>query len=136
MNSIRRDRRAFLWAVCLLGIAGAFFALNLLTCLYADDFSYTYTFAVKENKYRISNLYELYLSQRNHYQVMNGRTVVHTLAQLFLMWGKPLFNVLNTLAFLGLGVLIYHHGCGSRTDFRPGAFFAVFFLLWVVTPAF
>lgn len=136
MNSIRQDRRAFLWAVCLLGIAGAFFALNLLTCLYADDFSYTYTFAVKENKYRISNLYELYLSQRNHYQVMNGRTVVHTLAQLFLMWGKPLFNVLNTLAFLGLGVLIYHHGRGSRTDFRPGAFFAVFFLLWVVTPAF
>lgn len=123
-------------AVGLAAIAGAFYALNVLTCLYADDFSYTYTFAVTEGKYRISNLYELFLSQRNHYLVMNGRTVVHTLAQLFLMWGKPVFNVLNTVAFVALGVLIYRHGSTKSGEFRPAVLFCVFGLLWVVTPAF
>lgn len=117
-------------------VAVAFYALNVLTCLYADDFSYTYTFAVTEGKYRISNLYELFLSQRNHYLVMNGRTVVHTLAQLFLMWGKPVFNVLNTAAFVALGLLIYRHGYGKSGELRPAWIFCVFGLLWVVTPAF
>lgn len=120
----------------LAAVAAAFYALNLLTCLYADDYSYTYTFAVTEGKYRISNLYELFLSQRNHYLVMNGRTVVHTLAQLFLMWGKPVFNILNTIAFVGLGLLIYRHGSPKSGEFRPAQLFCVFLLLWVVTPAF
>lgn len=126
------------WAVFggLAVIAIAFYALNVLTCLYADDFSYTYTFAVTTGKYRISNLHELFLSQRNHYLVMNGRAVVHTLAQLFLMWGKPVFNVLNTAAFLTLGLLIYRHGSGKSGVFRPSMLFCVFGLLWVVTPAF
>jgi len=123
-------------AVGLAAIAGVFYALNVLTCLYADDFSYTYTFAVTEGKYRISNLYELFLSQRNHYLVMNGRTVVHTLAQLFLMWGKPVFNALNTAAFVALGILIYRHGSIRSGEFRPAVLFCVFGLLWIVTPAF
>lgn len=130
----KASRRGVL--VGLFAVAAAFYALNVLTCLYADDFSYTYTFAVTEGKYRISNLYELFLSQRNHYLVMNGRTVVHTLAQLFLMWGKPLFNVLNTVAFVALGILIYRHGSGTSGEFRPAMLFCVFGLLWVVTPAF
>lgn len=120
----------------LLAVIAAFYALNVLTCLYADDYSYTYTFAVTEGKYRISNLYELFLSQMNHYRVMNGRAVVHTLAQLFLMWGKPVFNVLNTAAFVSLGVLIYRHGHGKDGPPRPAMLFCVFGLLWVVTPAF
>lgn len=126
------------WGVIagLAAVAAAFYALNVLTCLYADDYSYTYTFAVTEGKYRISNLYELYLSQRNHYLVMNGRTVVHTLAQLFLMWGKPIFNVLNTIAFVGLGCLIYRSGSPKSGELRPAQLFFVFGLLWVVTPAF
>lgn len=126
------------WAIFggLAVIAAAFYALNVLTCLYADDFSYTYTFAVTEGKYRISNLYELFLSQRNHYLVMNGRTVVHTLAQLFLMWGKPLFNILNAAAFVALGMLIYRHGYGKSGELRPAVLFCVFGLLWIVTPAF
>ena len=126
------------WGILLglAAVAAAFYALNLLTCLYADDYSYTYTFAVTEGKYRISNLYELFLSQLNHYQVMNGRTVVHTLAQLFLMWGKPVFNVLNTAAFVALGCLIYRNGYGKSGELRPAVLFCVFALLWVVTPAF
>lgn len=120
----------------LAAIAVAFYALNVLTCLYADDFSYTYTFAVTEGKYRISNLHELFLSQMNHYRVMNGRAVVHTLAQLFLMWGKPVFNVLNTAAFLTLGLLIYRHGHGRDGEVRPAMLFCVFGLLWAVTPDF
>ena len=108
------------WGILLglAAVAAAFYALNLLTCLYADDYSYTYTFAVTEGKYRISNLYELFLSQLNHYQVMNGRTVVHT------------------AAFVALGCLIYRNGYGKSGELRPAVLFCVFALLWVVTPAF
>lgn len=134
----RMENKTARWGIIvgLAAIAAAFYALNVLTCLYADDFSYTYTFAVTEGKYRISNLYELFLSQRNHYLVMNGRTVVHTLAQLFLMWGKPVFNVLNTAAFMVLGCLIYRHGSSKNGMFRPAMLFGVFGLLWIFTPAF
>jgi len=132
------ENKASRWGILagLLAVAAAFYALNVLTCLYADDFSYTYTFAVTEGKYRISNLYELFLSQRNHYLVMNGRTVVHTLAQLFLMWGKPVFNVLNTVAFVALGILIYRHGHGRSGELRPAYLFCAFGVLWVATPSF
>lgn len=120
----------------LIVIAAAFYALNVLTCLFADDFSYTYTFAVTQGKYRISNLYELFLSQRNHYRVMNGRTVAHVLAQLFLMWGKPVFNLINTAAFTALGLLIYRHGQGRGAPLRPARLFCVFAALWFVSPNF
>lgn len=120
----------------LIVIAAAFYVLNVLTCLFTDDFSYRYTFAVTTGKYRISNLYELFLSQRNHYRVMNGRTVAHVLAQLFLMWGKPVFNVINTAAFTSLGVLIYRHGQGAGSPLRPARLFSVFAALWFITPNF
>lgn len=120
----------------LLAIAAAFYALNVLTCLYTDDFSYRYTFAVTTGKYPISNLFQLYLSQRNHYRVMNGRTVAHVLAQLFLMWGKPAFNVINTAAFMALGLLIYRHGTGRGARLRPLCLFSVFAALWLLPPNF
>ena len=57
------------WGVIagLAAVAAAFYALNVLTCLYADDYSYTYTFAVTEGKYRISNLYELWCTPWHSY---------------------------------------------------------------------
>lgn len=134
LGSVQREWYAVLAALAVTALA--FYALNILTCLHTDDFSYTYTFAVKEGKYRISNLYQLFLSQRNHYRVMNGRAVVHTLAQLFLMWGKPVFDLLNTAAFLALGVLIYRHASPTGAPLRPLLLLAPFALLWGTAPAF
>ena len=74
-----------LTAVILLSVFVLMFEFTSKTPLYKDDYSYSYTFAVKENKFRISTIKELIDSQINHYKVMNGRIVPHTLAQAFLM---------------------------------------------------
>ena len=107
----------------ILGLAltaAAFFALNCMTPFYADDYSYMFTYAADAPKARITNLYELWLSQLNHYKVMNGRAVVHTLVQLFLMGeGRMLFNICNTLVFLGLGFAAY--GAAFGTLKKPAA---------------
>jgi len=120
----------------LLAVFLLIFVLNVLTPLYADDYSYSYTFAVTEGKYRITNLRELFLSQINHYRVMNGRSVAHTLAQLFLMWGKPVFNIINSLAFICLGLCIDYHACGALRRIRALPLGLIYFLLWLCAPAF
>jgi hypothetical protein len=121
--------------LCLALVAAAFFVLNVLTPLYADDYSYLYTFIYTDHKFRITNLSELFWSQLNHYKVMNGRTVAHTLAQVFLMWGKPLFNVINTAAFLALGWAMQALMTGERR-FNLPLFGYGLVMLWFLTPSF
>ncbi len=128
-------RKRYMTLLALAAAAAAFYALNVLTPLYADDYSYVFTFEYAEEKFRITNLSQLFYSQLNHYMVMNGRTVAHTLAQLFLMWGKPVFNVINTAAFLLLGWAMQALMTGGRGTSLPHWLFALFGL-WFVTPAF
>ena len=124
----------------ILGLAltaAAFFALNCMTPFYADDYSYMFTYAADAPKARITNLYELWLSQLNHYKVMNGRAVVHTLVQLFLMGeGRMLFNVCNTLVFLGLGFAAYGAAFGTLKNLRPLPLLAFYALLFLSLPGF
>lgn len=128
-------RKRYMTLLALAAAAAAFYALNVLTPLYADDYSYVFTFEYAEEKFRITNLSQLFYSQLNHYMVMNGRTVAHTLAQLFLMWGKPVFNVINTAAFLLLGWAMQALMTGGRR-FRLAYFLLGLALLWLCTPAF
>lgn len=128
------SRKRYIIAAMVI-TAAAFYALNVLTPLYADDYSYMFTFAYNEDKLRVTNLVELYYSQLNHYQVMNGRAVAHTLAQLFLMWGKPVFNVINTAAFLALVWAMQALMTGRRGTSLPQWLFALSGL-WFLTPAF
>lgn len=127
------EKRLTLAALAIIGVA--FYVLNVLTPLCADDYSYMYTFIYTDNKFRITNLSQLFYSQLNHYMVMNGRTVAHTLAQLFLMWGKPVFNVVNTAAFLILGWAMQALMTGQK-KFKLSLFIFSIAMLWFLTPAF
>ena len=75
-------------------------------------------------------------SQIAHYKVLNGRSVVHFFAQLFLYIGKPIFNIINSFVFLGLIFLIYFYSYGSFKNFNIPWFLLINFILWGVTPAF
>lgn len=131
-----RQRKITL-AVGLLITAAAFFYLNSITSFYADDYSYMFTYAANAPKTRITSLHELWLSQLNHYKVMNGRAIVHTLVQLFLMGEtRTIFNVANTLVFLALGFAVYYAARGTFKDFRPLRLFAVYALIWLTLPGF
>lgn len=57
---------------------------------------------------RIDNITEAFVSQCNHYVVMNGRFIVHFITQCFCGFvGKDVFNVCNAIVyvfFLFMGV--------------------------------
>lgn len=120
----------------LLIIAVQMYVLNIQTPLCRDDYSYSYTFAVTEGKYKISNIKDVIESQINHYKVLNGRVITHTICQSFLIFDKSVFNVFNTVAFVLLVVLITFHST-KKLDSKAllTALFA-FLCLWYFTPAF
>lgn len=122
--------------VLLFAIGALMYVLNRQTPLCRDDYSYSYTFAVKENKFRITNIKELVDSQINHYKVMNGRAVTHTLAQTFLMFDKSVFDFFNALVFVWLVFIVVYHALGRRTRVRALYCLAAFLSIWSFTPAF
>ena len=98
-----RWKGSFGWYLLLLVIALGFFLFNSLTPLMSDDYNYAFSFATNQ---RITSLGDLFPSIVLHYQGVNGRLAMHFLAQLMLLMGKPVFNVVNTLVtvFLLLGL--------------------------------
>lgn len=125
-------RWAFLLAI-LLCVGWLFYLLNAPTPLYMDDHDYSFNFATGE---RISCLRDIIDSQKAHYHILNGRFVTHTLAQAFLFYGKHIFNKVNTVAFLLLGLLICYHGTGKNPAEKPVLPLFVYCALFLLTPAF
>ena len=105
--------------------------------IFGDDYVYSFIWQGKsmavplgESATRISSLRELLMSQWSHYFTWNGRTVSHTLAQLFLWWGKDVFNIVNAVASTFLITEIYwctHKGI-ITLNFDNGFLYNVFFL--------
>lgn len=93
-------------AVFLLLITAFVFVYNWFTPLFADDFSYSFSC---ENWERITSVFQIFPSMYHHFFDTNGRLVTHFLAQLFLLFGKNFFNVINSLAFCALGLIMYYH---------------------------
>ncbi len=114
-------------------IAILFYWLNLYTPLYADDYSYSYSFATGE---KILSFTQIINSQMSHYYCMNGRSITHTLAQMFLMFGDTIFNYINTISFILLIYLIYFHSFGEMKYLSASKLFFIAMLLFLITPAF
>lgn len=106
------------------------FVLNFLTPLIADDFSYSFG-----ADGRIKNLYDIYNKQVDHYFTWGGRTVAHTIAQIFLLFPKIIFSIANTFAYVLLIYLIYRIVRGKSED-KPILIIAINLLLWFVLPVF
>lgn len=121
-----------LWAVLSL-VAVVFYVFNCFTPLAYDDYSYMYSFADGD---RIDAFSDILESLQAHYFVQNGRIVNHFFAHLFLWLGKGWFNIINTLAFVLLGTLVYWHSFGSYKNIRLDGFMAIFIVLFLLTPNF
>lgn len=116
-----------------LGIICFLTYLNDLTPLFADDFSYSVSFVTKQPFHSVKEVLE---SQYLHYYSTNGRSVVHTLAQLLLWMGKPGLNLCNGIAFWGLCMMICYHAIGRFSRIRAVHLALVFGGLWFLTPHF
>lgn len=86
MKEIQRKR--ILGIIVTLLITGIlFYIMNIYTPLFADDYDYSFSFASGE---RITSVMQIPNSQREHYFRVNGRFTTHTIAQLFLLFGKKI----------------------------------------------
>lgn len=97
-----RDRRG-IWCFGALAIL-FFFCLNRLTPYVADDYIYMYSFY---DRARLTSLGQLFVSMYWHCFKMNGRLVAHTLAQLFLMFPKWVFDGVNAAVLTALLLGMY-----------------------------
>lgn len=87
----------------------AFLVLNVLTPEYHDDFVYKFMFEGGTVNYDhpVRSIGNIVTSQLEHYQTVNGRSIVHFLVQLFTgLLGKQVFNLLNAIVFCGFVFLL------------------------------
>jgi len=118
-------------AVCAAILAFAY-ALNSATPMVADDFTFAYIFRTTT---RIADFADILSSQWVFYMTRNGRIVGGIFAQLAVLAGKPTFNVLNSVAFLLLVLLMYFNANGLRRV-RISLLIGIPLMLWFALPSF
>lgn len=91
-------------ALILLLIGVMFWVLNYLTPEMGDDIWYKFVFVGDHADVTrpIRSLRDVLISQYTHYYCVNGRSMVHVLAQFFTgLCGKSVFNICNAIVFAG-----------------------------------
>ena len=106
--------------------------LNFLTPLIADDFSYSFCLGGK----RVQNLNDVFNYQIHHYFTWGGRSIVHGIAQTFLIFPKYVFNIFNTIIYVLFTCLIYKHIVGKEKIYNPILYIFINLLLWFGLPVF
>lgn len=126
-----RENRAVFWL--LAAVLAVMLCFNFMTPLVADDFGYSFSLADGQ---RVDSLLDIPPSMAAQWRDMGGRIVAHSLAQLFLLLPKAVFNLVNAAMALAL-LLLLRRFCGSP-DGAGGAvgLLTAVFLLWRFTPDF
>ena len=106
--------------------------LNFKTPLLVDDFVYSFIYQTSD---RLNNIYDVFISQKNHYFLWGGRNVAHFCVQFFLLFNKSLFNVVNSVVYVGFILLIYFCcNIGRRTNIS--LFIIINLLIWTFIDVF
>lgn len=102
MIEAKRKRR-FILVVCCAFVS--LLALNMLTPMETDDYSYMFSYETGE---RFTSFSQLVPSIRAFTNAINGRIVTSAvLSQLLANMGKPVFNVLNSLMYVAFLLGLY-----------------------------
>jgi hypothetical protein len=123
MKTLSYNRIFIVGSVCF-GLF--FFVLNNYTPLVADDYSHSLG---------IHSIGDIFLSQYNFYFSWSGRNVAHFITQVWLLAGKPLFNIANTIVYCFFIFLVQFHITGSIKKPNPGLFLIINILFWFFVPA-
>ena len=122
----------FIASLCL------FYMLNHYTNIAIDDYAYKHivTNDVSEKGQRVQTIFNLIISQYNHYFLINGRLLMNGLAQVFLMSdNKTWFNIANVLMFGLLQLLVFFIVGIKRKDITIRLYIYTLLLLWFLIPA-
>lgn len=132
------------WQGILLIFLGVFFLRNWMLPMVSDDIPYAFIWdgADRGNlldgvgtRQRITSFSDIIVSQWSHYMTWGGRILGIGLTQLFAWQGKELFNILNTLVFGGLMLLVFRMGTGlSLRNMNKSYMLWLVFCFWFLLP--
>ena len=121
-----------------------FFVRNLMLPMVSDDIPYAFVWDGTDRgnlldgvgqRERITSFYDIVRSQYSHYMTWGGRIIGIGLTQLFAWEGKGLFNVLNTLVFTALILLLFRVGTDKKlSEMNGGYMFWILFSVWFLIP--
>lgn len=106
-NFISRHKRILTVAI-LLSTFIVLFGNIYFSEYISDDLIYMNKWQSSEP---ISNLYDIFEYQINHYFLWGGRSIAHTILQLLFLIGKPVSAILTTLVFMICAYLINIYSC-------------------------
>lgn len=122
-----------LW-ISIIGIVfGILLFLNLSTPLISDDITYLYIYGETGE---ITSISDILQSQKNHYYLWGGRSVVHFIAQLLLLLPSYVADVLNTSVYMLFIFLIYWHCKGRNKRNSLSLFVFINLTVWFLQPVF
>lgn len=121
-----------LWFVFVVIVFIGIYLANVNTPMVCDDYFYMY---ITNTDIKINSLLDILYSQYRHYFAVNGRIVLHILAQFFLWIDKSLFNIINSIAYVLLTFVLYFHCVGFRRK-SLSLYIIINLLLWFCVPDF
>lgn len=122
------------WGVLALAALVFLFMLilNFLTPYVADDYVYRWSFYDRSH---VETLEGVLRSMYVHSYAMNGRVISHFFGQLFMIWPKAVFNVVNAGVFTLLWYLLWRiASVGAKRSIFMAA--GIFMALWYWMPVF
>ena len=133
INRIKKIEAKTWIKVILASIFLMMLVLNFLTPIIADDYSYSFIWNTEQ---RVHNLLDVIVSQASHYMTWGGRSIAHTIAQIFLMFPKGIFSVLNSVIYTAIIYFMYRLAKGNNKEDKPLLLLGCHFMLYFLTPVF
>ena len=122
---ILKSKLSLMQYIACVFIIFLFFFLNHYTLLVADDFNYSMG---------INSISDIVASQYNHYFNWGGRSIAHFLVQFWLLVGKPVFNIANTIVYGIFIFLIHFHITGNIKNFKAWFYIVLNIVFWFLIP--
>lgn len=133
MQNLWKKRNSSVLTIFTCGVVFVLFlGLNHFTPMHADDYDYSFSFA---GTGRISSLQDVFYSQMAHYVKQNGRISTLGLAQILLMLDQNVIDVVLSLFFVLLGVLIAYHIEGAFKKINCIELILIYSMLFLFTPS-
>lgn len=129
-EAIVNKKSGLFWAIAVLVCFSVIFILNILTPLISDDFAYKFVYG--EDRL-VSSVGDILESQKNHYYMWGGRSIVHFIAQVLLLLPPTIADLLNSFAYMGYILLVYYHIKGRGKN-SLSLFVLVALAVWFFQP--
>ena len=118
--------------IILFTIFISMLTLNYLYPYISDDYTYMYKY---DNFERIKNIRDIFFSMKDHYFLWGGRVLAHSLASVFLLLPKNIFNICNSIMYTIFIYLIYLIGRRNNKD-NYNYLFIIHLLIWFINISF